>query len=93
MKTVVGWEALSAVGRPIAGPPGIPADRLAFLRDAFAKAVADEEFLWQRPKRQSVRLITHLVMKWTELQKRQLTCLMMSERCLFLQSAVSSRPR
>jgi len=39
MKIIVGWEALSAVGRPIAGPPGIPADRLAFLRDAFAKAV------------------------------------------------------
>jgi tripartite-type tricarboxylate transporter receptor subunit TctC len=50
MKIIVGWEALSAVGRPIAGPPGIPADRLAFLRDAFAKAVADDEFLGKAKK-------------------------------------------
>ena len=50
MRVVVGWEALSAVGRPIAGPPGIPADRLAFLRDAFAKAVADDEFLGKAKK-------------------------------------------
>ncbi|NBT42096.1 MAG: hypothetical protein EBT20_16790 [Alphaproteobacteria bacterium] len=50
MKTIVGWEALSEVGRPIAGPPGIPADRLAFLRDAFAKAAADEEFLGKAKK-------------------------------------------
>jgi tripartite-type tricarboxylate transporter receptor subunit TctC len=50
MKIIVGWEALSEVGRPIAGPPGIPADRLAFLRDAFAKAAADEEFLGKAKK-------------------------------------------
>ena len=39
------WEALSAVGRPVAAPPGIPADRLAFLRDAFEKAMNDPEFV------------------------------------------------
>ena len=34
-----------AVGRPVIGPPGIPADRVAMLRQAFDKAVADPEFL------------------------------------------------
>jgi tripartite-type tricarboxylate transporter receptor subunit TctC len=32
------------VGRPVVGPPGIPADRVAMLRTAFDKAVADPEF-------------------------------------------------
>ena len=50
MKIITGWEALSEVGRPIAGPPGIPADRLAFLRGAFAKAVADKDFLEKAKK-------------------------------------------
>lgn len=45
VKILESWEALSAVGRPIAAPPGIPADRLAFLRDAFTKAMNDPEFL------------------------------------------------
>ena len=39
------WDALNAVGRPVAAPPGIPEDRLAFLRDAFAKAMSDPEFV------------------------------------------------
>lgn len=39
------WDALNAVGRPVAGPPGIPEDRLAFLRDAFGKALSDPEFV------------------------------------------------
>lgn len=39
------WDALNAVGRPVAGPPGIPADRLAFLRDAFDKSVHDPDFV------------------------------------------------
>jgi tripartite-type tricarboxylate transporter receptor subunit TctC len=39
------WDALSAVGRPVAAPPGVPEDRLAFLRDAFAKAMNDPEFV------------------------------------------------
>ena len=39
------WDALNAVGRPVAAPPGVPEDRLAFLRDAFAKAMSDPEFV------------------------------------------------
>jgi tripartite-type tricarboxylate transporter receptor subunit TctC len=39
------WDALNAVGRPVAGPPGISADRLDFLRTAFEQALADPEFL------------------------------------------------
>lgn len=39
------WDALNAVGRPVAGPPGIPEDRLAFLRDAFRQAMEDPEFV------------------------------------------------
>ena len=50
MKIITGWEALSEVGRPIAGPPGIPADRLAFLRGALAKAVSDKDFLEKAKK-------------------------------------------
>jgi len=33
-----------AIGRPVIGPPGIPADRLAMLRAAFDKAVEDPDF-------------------------------------------------
>lgn len=33
----------SELGRPFFGPPGIPADRLTMLRDAFDKAAADPE--------------------------------------------------
>ena len=32
-----------AIGRPLAAPPGIPADRAAILRDAIAKALKDPE--------------------------------------------------
>ena len=39
------WDALNAVGRPVAAPPGVPEDRLAFLRDAFGKAMSDPEFI------------------------------------------------
>ncbi len=39
------WEALSAVGRPVAAPPGVPEDRMAFLREAFAQAMSDPEFI------------------------------------------------
>jgi tripartite-type tricarboxylate transporter receptor subunit TctC len=35
----------SAVGRSLIGPPGIPAERVDMLRDAFAMMVADPEFL------------------------------------------------
>jgi tripartite-type tricarboxylate transporter receptor subunit TctC len=33
-----------AIGRPVIGPPNVPADRLAMLRTAFSKAVDDPEF-------------------------------------------------
>lgn len=39
------WDALNAVGRPVAGPPGIPEDRLAFLQEAFKQAMEDPEFV------------------------------------------------
>ena len=32
-----------AIGRPLAAPPGTPADRVALLRDAIAKALKDPE--------------------------------------------------
>ena len=38
-------RGLQLVGRPFAGPPGIPADRLKILRDAFEKAFKDLEAL------------------------------------------------
>ena len=36
-------ENIAQLGRPTAGPPGIPAGRLEVLRDAFMKAVNDPE--------------------------------------------------
>jgi tripartite-type tricarboxylate transporter receptor subunit TctC len=38
------------LGRPLAGPPGIPADRLAALREAFAATMKDGEFLAEAAK-------------------------------------------
>ncbi len=38
-------RGIQLVGRPFAGPPGIPADRLKILRDAFEKAFKDPEVL------------------------------------------------
>jgi tripartite-type tricarboxylate transporter receptor subunit TctC len=32
-------------GRPFVGPPGIPADRLKILREAFMRTTADPEFV------------------------------------------------
>ena len=37
--------AESEIERLTAGPPGIPADRLAFLRDAYMKVLADPALL------------------------------------------------
>lgn len=34
-----------SLGRPVLGPPGIPADRVAMLRDAFKKAATDPGLL------------------------------------------------
>jgi len=38
-------NTLNVLARPFAGPPGIPADRLKMLRDAFYKSCNDPEFL------------------------------------------------
>jgi tripartite-type tricarboxylate transporter receptor subunit TctC len=43
-------EAMSQVGRPTAGPPGIPAGRLAVLRRAFDATVKDPELLEEARK-------------------------------------------
>ena len=40
-------ELIADVGRPTAGPPGIPPGRLEFLRDAYMKAATDMELLAQ----------------------------------------------
>ena len=39
------WDAMNAVGRPVVAPPGVPDDRLAFLRDAFTQAMEDPDFI------------------------------------------------
>lgn len=45
MKVLRSWEALNAVGRPVAAPPGVPEDRLDFLQSAFDQAMNDPEFV------------------------------------------------
>ena len=45
MPIMEAWDGLNAVGRPVAGPPGIPEDRLAFLQDCFEKAMKDPDFI------------------------------------------------
>jgi tripartite-type tricarboxylate transporter receptor subunit TctC len=37
--------ARQVMGRPFVAPPGIPADRLAALRQAFMQTLADKDFL------------------------------------------------
>jgi tripartite-type tricarboxylate transporter receptor subunit TctC len=44
-------SSASAVGRSIFAPPGVPADRVAILRAAFDKAVADPKLLADAKKR------------------------------------------
>lgn len=43
--------ATGEIGRPLVGSPGIPADRLKILRDAFVHAINDAEFLAEAAKR------------------------------------------
>ena len=43
--------APSEAGRPIAAPPGLPADRLKALREAFVKMTADKEYIADAQKR------------------------------------------
>jgi tripartite-type tricarboxylate transporter receptor subunit TctC len=44
-------SAGAAIGRALIAPPGVPADRLAVLRDAFDKMVQDPEFIAAADKR------------------------------------------
>ena len=44
--------ASGALGRPMLGTPGIPADRVKILRDAFDSTMKDPEFLADLDKRQ-----------------------------------------
>jgi tripartite-type tricarboxylate transporter receptor subunit TctC len=44
-------SAGSAIGRALITPPGVPADRLAALREAFDKVVKDPEFIADAAKR------------------------------------------
>jgi tripartite-type tricarboxylate transporter receptor subunit TctC len=39
------------MGRPMFGPPGLPPDLLKILRDAYAKTMADEQFVSEVKKR------------------------------------------
>jgi tripartite-type tricarboxylate transporter receptor subunit TctC len=39
------------MGRPMFGPPGLPADQLKILRDAYAKTMKDEQFRAEVKKR------------------------------------------
>jgi hypothetical protein len=40
------------IGRPVAAPPGVPADRLEVLRRAFDDTIKDPEFLAEAEKLQ-----------------------------------------
>lgn len=43
--------AAGAIGRPLIAPPNLPADRLKLLRDAYARMIADADFLADAKKR------------------------------------------
>ncbi len=52
-KAIMGIRALpQAIGRALAAPPGTPPDRLALLREAFAKALRDPELKAEGDKAQ-----------------------------------------
>lgn len=44
--------SVGAIGRPLIAPPQLPAGRLATLREAYAKMIADGEFLAEAKKRE-----------------------------------------
>ena len=51
-RPIVGFmSTLVSIGRSLAVPPGVPADRIAFLRAAFAKVVNDPTFVADMKKR------------------------------------------
>jgi len=60
-KAIMGIKAIPMViGRAFAAAPGTPADRLAILRDAFAKALKDPELQAEGKKAKiSLNLISH----------------------------------
>jgi tripartite-type tricarboxylate transporter receptor subunit TctC len=39
------------LGRPIVAPPGVPADRIKILRDAFDKTITEGAFLAEAERR------------------------------------------
>ena len=43
--------AADSMGRPMLGPPGVPADRLKILREAFRKTMSDPQFQEEVKKR------------------------------------------
>jgi tripartite-type tricarboxylate transporter receptor subunit TctC len=50
-KAIMGIRAAPlAIGRALAAPPGTPAERVKLLREAFAKAVKDPEFIAESKK-------------------------------------------
>ncbi len=49
-------DSIISMGRVVAGPPGIPEDRLTVLRDAFWNTLHDPKFLeWAKSARRPVR--------------------------------------
>ena len=51
-KPIVGFmSTMSPIGRGLAVPPGVPQDRIAYLRDAFKKAVTNPAFAESAMKR------------------------------------------
>ncbi len=48
--------ARASIGRPFLAPPGVPAERLALLRQAFDQTLSDPEFLTDA-KRQSLNVV------------------------------------
>ena len=49
-RILTAWDALHDVGRVVAAPPGMPADRLQFLREAMRQALYDPQFLGDTEK-------------------------------------------
>lgn len=44
--------SVGAIGRPLITPPGLPAERLTILREAYAKMLSDPEFLSEAKRRE-----------------------------------------
>src|ERR687896_303639 len=58
-KSIMGIRAAPlAIGRAFAAPPATPADRVQMLREAFAKAIKDSEFVAEATKAKFTRPIS-----------------------------------